>query len=426
VTPPVPSPPPALPELRPRYDGQSLLNVPASIAAALGAPDRELGPVLTPAVLPPALVDGVSAVILMVVDGLGRWQLEAGLASGDLPTLAGLAGRAAAGADDVALASITSVFPSSTIPALTTLSTGLPPADHGLLGWTVYLEEMGEASELARWGPAAGRGSYRDATRGGHDPVAFLDRPTVYRRLQAAGVASAVVAPAALQGSALSAMLFGGATYVGYRAASSLPVLVEQLLDRREPGTRLHVHAYWEALDGVSHVHGPAGPEHREELATLDFTLGRWLGRRGRRGDVLLLLTADHGHVPTDPVRTVRVDQDRGLMAELLSPPTGERRMLYLHARPGRRKALREHCAERFAGVAEMLDAETAFQQGLFGPGPVSRAARRRAGDLLLLARADYQLVSTFRSPPPPPVFAGNHGSLDPREMVVPLLAVRL
>jgi hypothetical protein len=290
----------------------------------------------------------------------------------------------------------------------------------------VYLEEMGEAAELARWGPAAGRGSYQDAARGGHDPVAFLARPSVYQGLAAAGVRSAVVAPVALQGSGLSAMLFAGASFAGYRAPSSLPVLVERLLDGRPAGTRLHVHAYWEVLDGIGHHHGPGSPEHREELATLDFTLGRWLARRRRRGDVLLLVTADHGHVPTDPARTVRLDEERELLADLASPPTGERRLAYLHARPARLAAVRAYCAQRLAGVAEALDPDEAFDRGLFGPGPVALAARRRAGDLLLLARGDRQLVVPYRAASPPPLFAGNHGGLDPREMVVPLLAIRL
>jgi len=100
--------------------------------------------------------------------------------------------------------------------------------------------------------------------------------------------------------------------------------------------------------------------------------------------------------------------------------------MAYLHARPGRLVALRESCARQLGAVAESLDPDEAFARGLFGPGPVSAAARRRVGDLILLARADGQFVYPLSPRPKPAIFAGNHGALDPREMLVPLLAVRL
>jgi hypothetical protein len=410
----------------PRYDGRSLLNVPASICAALGVPTTDLAPTLDAAVLPSAMLHGVDAALLLVVDGLGSWQLDAAIMSGDAPTLAALVNRARHGAEDVAFASVTSVFPSSTVPALATLSTGLSPASHGLMGWTVYLEEFGEAAELARWGPATDRHSYQDDALGRRDPAAFFGVRTLYQRLSSHGVRPMVVCPASLRGSGLSAMTLQGAEFAGYHATSSIFALSDRLLGTRSVGERLYLYAYWNTLDTVSHHHGPLGAEHREEIATLDFTLGRWLGRYRRRGDLLVLITADHGHVASNPARTVRLDREQGLLDELRAPPTGERRMVYLHARPGRVAAMRSCCAERLASVAECLDPGEALDRGLFGPGPASEAARRRVGDLILLARDDHQFVYPFSPHREPTAFAGNHGALDRREMLVPLLALRV
>lgn len=85
----------------PRYDGRSILNLPASICAALGAPTTALAPALDATALPGAMLQGVAAVLMLVVDGLGCWQLEAAITSGDAPALAALAERARRGADDV-------------------------------------------------------------------------------------------------------------------------------------------------------------------------------------------------------------------------------------------------------------------------------------------------------------------------------------
>lgn len=411
-------------EVQPRYDGQSLLNLPASICATLGGPTTGLAPPLDATVLPRAMLQGVAAVLLLVVDGLGAWQLEAAMASRHAPTFAALGERARQGVDDVALATVTTVFPSSTIPALTTLSTGLSPAAHGLIGWTVYLEEFGEAAELARWGPVETHHDYQDAALGRRDPVAFFGHETLYQRLARAGVRSAVVCPAPFRGSGLSAMTFAGADYLGYHATSGLFVAAERRLAARAAGERLYLYAYWPTLDTVTHHDGPLGAEHVEEIAALDHALGRWLRGHSRRGDLLLLITADHGHVPSPPARTVRLDRERGLLDLLRAPPTGERRLVYLHARPGRVAAARAYCAERLASAAELLDPVAALDRGLLGPGPVAEATRRRVGDLILLARDDHQFVFSPRREPT--AFAGNHGALDGREMRVPLLALRV
>ena len=410
----------------PLYGGQSLLNVPGSICAALGVSTAGLGPPLEAGVLPPAMLGGVRSVVLLVVDGLGRWQLDGAIARGQAPTLAGLATEAAAGSPRVSLATITSVFPSSTVPALTTLNTGLPPAEHGLIGWTMFLEEFGERAESARWGPAAGSGSYLDERLGGHDPRAFLGVETLHSRLAGAGVRPTVVGPAGLRRSGFSRMVFDGAEYRGTFANSSLFVAVEEILARPRRDRRRFVYVYWDALDLVAHLHGPRTPEHREELAALDFLLGRWLARQQRRRDVLFLLTADHGHVDSPEADAVRLDQDDALLGLLRAPPSGERRLVYLHARPGQAAVLRVYCAERLGELVELVEPEAAFAAGWFGPGPVAPAARRRAGDLMLLARPGVQLVYPASERPAGRIFGGNHGGMAPDEMLVPLLALRL
>ena len=410
----------------PRYGGESLLNVPATICRALGAPTTGLAPPLDGTVLPPALLEGVSVVLLLIVDGLGREQLGRAIDDGAAPTLAELVTRASSGDADVSAATITSVFPPSTMPALATLNTGLAPARHALIGWTVYLEEFGEAAEIARWGPAAGFGSYAGEALGSHDPVAFFGLETISQRLGRVGVRSSALCPAIHTDSGLSAMLFRGAQWRGYHATSSIFAIAERILAERRTGERAYLYAYWPALDTVAHHCGPLGAEHREEVATVDFALGRWLRAHERRGDLLVVLTADHGHLASDPSRAVRLDRETALLGDLRSPPTGERRLAYLHARPGRAAAVRAYCAERLSRVADLLDPDEAFARGLFGPGPASPSARRRAGDLILVARGDHQFICPFSERQRPDPFIGNHGALDAREMLVPLLAMRL
>ena len=412
----------------PRYDGQSILNVPASICAALGVPPPTDAPPLDSSVLPPAMLEGVSAVVLLLVDGLGRNVIEPETVA-ERPVFRSWLTAAERRGHTVSTAWITSIFPSSTMPAIASINTGLAPVEHGLLGWTTHLAEFGEATELARWGPARASGSFQDRALGGHDPRAFFARRTLHQHLRSHGVGPTAVSPVAYRGSGFTEMVFDGARFSGYFATSSIPMLVDDALGG---GGRRYVYAYWPTVDLVEHHarrHDPSGGDIQAEIATLDFALRRWVGDRHPSrsdGETLLLVTADHGHVFGSPKQVVQFSDDPVLLDRLVCPPTGERRVAYLHPRPGQAAFVRAHCEERYAEAARVLDSDKLFARGLFGPGIASEAIRHRAGDLVLLARDGWQFIAAHRPGHEPGYMYGNHGGLDPREMLVPLIAVRL
>src|SRR5438270_5406043 len=75
-------------------------------------------------------------VVLFVIDGLGWTTLEAHRSL--LPRLAALDGRA-----------ITTVAPSTTASALTSLATGLSPAQHGVVGFRMRVDRA--VLNVLRW-----------------------------------------------------------------------------------------------------------------------------------------------------------------------------------------------------------------------------------------------------------------------------------
>ena len=100
-------------------------------------------------------------IVLLVVDGLGWEQLSerAGLA----PTLSAAEGIGRP---------ITSVAPSTTATALTSITTGLPPCQHGVLGYR--LADGDEILNVLRWriGNAAPRDARRSEPAGAFQPFA--------------------------------------------------------------------------------------------------------------------------------------------------------------------------------------------------------------------------------------------------------------
>jgi hypothetical protein len=223
-------------------------------------------------------------------------------------------------------------------------------------------------------------------------------------------------------------MLHQRATYAGYIATSSLEPIVSRLVaDSHEP---TYIYAYWPTVDTIAHIIGPRTPEHAAEVAAFDNQLGRLLRDLPRRGDTLLMVTADHGHVDTSPEFSVNLGDHPELLGMLRVPPAGERRVVYLHPKPGAAAEVDAYARERLRDVAPPMLRDQAVELGLFGPGALSPRAAARIGEVLLFPRRNLQLVTPIEtadgSPPPKgTAFKGVHGGLTADEALVPLLAVR-
>ncbi len=418
--------------VQPQYDGFGLANLAPSVLEILTSSDPVALPPLDRRALAPRVADGVKNVVVLLADGFGHLQMLQEVRAGNAPNLRRLMTRAGEGHGDASYAVLTSVFPTTTVAALGSLNSAVLPSEHGLLGYTLYLEEFGTVAEMIRWGPLERAGSFGDSRHGGADPRSFFWCPTLYQRLDRAGVKDVhVVNPLAYQRTPLSRMWHQGSAYHGYVATSSLSVIVPRIL--REARGPAFVYAYWPTVDTVTHLRGPDSPEHGAEVASLDLALARLLDALPGQGDTLVLLTADHGHIGTSVDEQVSLNGFGDIVDLLAAPPAGERRATYLYAREDAAERLEDAARQHLSDVAVVLSQSEAVSLGLFGPAPLSERAARRIGDVLLLPRGNYQISFTLpddvpadERPSAPPPFCGLHGGLTPQEALIPLLAVRV
>jgi hypothetical protein len=131
-----------------------------------------------------------------------------------------------------------------------------------------------------------------------------------------------------------------------------------------------------------------------------------------------MLLTSDHGQIPSPP--TGKVDSSRlpWLSRYLTMPPTGEFRASYLHMRPGCGEAcirsLKEHLSDSFI----VLTRDEAIDLKLFGEITMGKKHAERVGDLILISKGEKFLhypYSDFE-------LRARHGGLNRNEMLVPLI----
>ena len=401
----------------PDYDGGGLVNLASTVLDVLGARDESDPPPLR--ALEPSLREGVRQVVVVLADGLGLGQLRALRASGDMPFISSLLDRAERH-DQAQLIEATTIFPSTTAAAITTLNTARTPQEHGNLAYFVWLEEFSAVTQMLRWGPAVTRrGSFFDDRR--VDPREYVKVPSVHGRLRQRGGASWVIEPEIFRNEAMTRMHAAEASYAGYFLASSMSVRLHDLLEQRPWGDApAYVYAYWAGIDSVAHVSGPQSADHATEAALFDKALERAIGSRPP-GDTLVFLTADHGHAFTDPDRLIDLVGDAQLRSLLRNPIAGEPRLAFLHTdQPDR---VKQYLERRYPEAFFFLDRDEAIGAGLFGRGE-SHLAKQRIGEVLAMLGDDRAASivkvdgQTFRH-------RGSHGGMTPEEMRIPVLAWR-
>jgi hypothetical protein len=329
-------------------------------------------------------------VVLLVVDGLGWEQLRARPAL--TPTLS-----ASEGIDRA----ITSVAPTTTACALTSITTGSRPCQHGLLGYRLAVDD--EILNVLRW--TLGSGRAEDARRTvparrfqPHPSFAGSARPVP------------VVSRDEFGGTGFTAAHLGNSPLHGYKVLSSLPVEVGRLLRSGES----FIYAYYDGIDKVAHGTG-LGALYDAELRAVDRLVAD-LAAELPPGAVLVV-TADHGQIDVG-ARVELLGRDIMSSVEFIS---GEGRFRWLHARPGAAAALEEEAAARFGDTTWVMGREQLIAEGVFG-GPVPREFLGRLGDVALLPHAPIAFID--------PADTGEnrlesrHGSLTNDEMLVPLVAL--
>jgi len=335
----------------------------------------------------PEVVNGARQVVLLVVDGLGWHQLQERLQFDRTlaPTLAAMQGGP-----------ITTIAPTTTVTALTSITTGATPGEHGLIGYRI--DFAGHIVQMLRWADQRGDVRRRLAPRDVQPCPPFL------------GGSVPILSKAEFDGTAFTESHLRDQRAFSWRALSSMVVDVRALLAAGEK----FVYCYYDCVDKIAHERG-FGEYYDSELRTADRLVAD-LASVLTPGAVLLV-TADHGQVMVGE-RTMSLHPE---VTRLLTHQSGEGRFRWLHVKGDRIDdvvgALRSHHAHD----AWIMTRDEMIDGGYFGPR-VSDVVRRRFGDVAVMARTDV----SFDDPADKNYFdlQCRHGSLTSAEIDVPLLAV--
>jgi hypothetical protein len=397
----------------PDYSGNTVANIPGTVAKLLDVPFKGLPP-LHPSLWGPIKGD-ISRVVVILIDALGQ-----NIFTREEKIVEGLIRRADT------LGKITSVFPSTTVAALSSLWTGFAPAQHGLVGLRLFFPEYATLGQLLGFSPNFA--SFPDSLiEAGTEPEEFLDVPGFAEQLSTAGVETHVFKGRQIINSALSRMHDRGVTgRHAFITAADMFVQLRQLLEKTIRG-KLYVNVYWPTIDTLSHFYGPYHPAVAAEMKVIFdlFTsyILEGLSPAARRGTALFL-TADHGQVVTPVHQQISLDDHPSLNDLLLMRPNGEPRTPYLFARQGKQQELMDYLQSELKQELVAWEAVEALDSGLLGPSPHSLKAFERVGDIIATMRRGHLLL-TSKEMERASRFQGRHGGLTIDEMEVPWLGFR-
>ena len=373
----------------PDFAGGSLVDVLPAVLRSLGVTG---GPTASGGNAPVELPQ-CAQVCVVLVDGLGMNTLLAH--PQQAPFLTSLL-------DSGWSRRISSVFPTTTPVALTSLGTGLAPGEHGVTGLVVRMPEDGRLVNTL-------------AIPAETDMRLLQPRPTVFETLAAAGVAVTRVGPKVFDGNGLTeAGLRGG----DYSAAESVGERVAAVADAVRRERRTFTYVYFGDLDATGHRHGCQSPGWREELAHLDHVVER-LATTMPAG-AALVVTSDHGMVDVPMGNRWDLARTPGL-AEGVESVAGDMRGVHVYARPGAPTDVLQAWSATLGPDFWVWSRDEAVTAGLYGP-VVAEHVRPRIGDVVAAARGESAVLDSRVMPATLLGLVGLHGSLTADELVVPLL----
>ena len=338
--------------------------------------------------------EGVENVVLMLFDGLGHREMSRHKGSGLFGSLARKG----------SVRPITTGIPSTTAAALTTVSTGLTPQEHGLPEWFVYMDELDEVVVTLPFTKVGDSG--RDTLAGQIEPRFLFDGPTIFKRLKKEGVRTLSLTNSSLAHTAYSEISHEGSEGLPYASASDLTVSLRRRLEQARGPHLFYV--YWPYVDTIEHIYGPNTDESEVEASLIshafkDGLLSKLDAETAKK--TMIILTADHGQINVEPEKTLYMNRFRRLSSFLEKgpsgktiPPWGSARDAYLRVKEDKVEEAKRYLEEKREGSATVMKTERALDEGLFGVNKPSRKFRRRVGNLMVLPHGKETVWYRYRT----------------------------
>ena len=393
---------------KPDYSKYSIVNVPSLIMEHFNInSSKPLSDKFTKSFL-----EGCEQVILILIDGFG-YNLA-------LEHLKDITFKKIE--QNSLLIPITSTFPSTTTTALSSISTGKTPQEHGVVGHTMYSQKFGTVVNMMRFRSVIE--SHSDSLiRAGFNPETYIRFPTIYETLSNEGYVSNVLTKWIYKNSSLSRMLHKGATMNTYVTSSDLFVILRKIINS---GNSNFTFAYWDSLDTIEHAYGTYTDESFAELKNifhLFLTELIYKIDKQQQKKTCIMITGDHGLVNVPSTGKLLANDYPLLTDNLIRPPCGDSRASFLRVKNNKKTEVKNYM-KKFNNKLDVFETDYLVKKGFFGKCKINGEIKEAIGDLTVLSRPGINFQYKFKNDQLPKL-KGYHGGLTEEELLVPFIMLR-
>jgi predicted AlkP superfamily pyrophosphatase or phosphodiesterase len=352
---------------------------------------------------------GVDKVVLFIFDGFGYNRFLHHVESHD--------GTFMELAEKGSLKPLTTVFPATTSTVLTSLFTGLSPAQHQILGYHMFSKKYGLVFDTLDMKPVYGySGQVELAKDYSHSVKSLLPI------LEQNGIKTLISTKASIAGSGLSLVTHGDVKLIPYVLASDMFTRSARALE--QPGPTLLV-IYYSGVDTLSHRYGPYSEEVTFELTSIEHNLKAFVSNLSEKTkkETLMLLTADHGVAETR--KTFFLKDAPEVTANLMLPPVGDSRATFLYSKPNQQDALAEAFQKNVEGF-KLFSSKELIDKNAFGQPTNPEELKEKVGDFTALGTKNYALSYPFFDDDRFHPMLGTHGGMTSEEIFIPFLSIKI
>ena len=363
----------------PQYNGKCISDIPGTLLNLFGIKNDKSSLSMK---IEKRINKKISKIVLFVLDGFGYNQFKNYNRDREFFNIL---------AKNAEVVPITSVFPSQTTNALTSLNTGLTPQEHGLFEYYIYLKEFDKIINTLRFQPIRSKNKF-ELIEQGIDPSFIFKKKTIQSKLREEGIKTYTHIQTSYAYTPYTRCLFGDSNILPSLRTSDTVVKFRKNLEKVNGPAYFFVHI--SSLDLISHEYGPNSYEYGVELSTLSYLLNKELIKKINRKiarETLMLFVADHGGITTIPEKTTYLDQYPKIINNLEVGkegnrilPTGSSRDVFLHVKKNKITETRELLSRIIGDKAKITYTSDEINRCLFGKGDPEDTFLDRVGNLLI------------------------------------------
>lgn len=286
---------------------------------------------------------------------------------------------------------ISSVFPPTTTAATTTFDSGLSPAEHAWLGWSLHFPEVSDNVNIF--------------INTNDDDIVVADYHVAGRYIPYKSTIEKINETNNARAESVS--------FFGTYRIESMDEMMEAVQKLCMEDGRHYLYTYWPEPDHTMHNKGIMCSEAAEWVNRINDEVER-LSRR--LNDTLIIITADHGHINS---QNIFIGDYPDILNTLKWLPSIEPRALAFHVKDDMEQEFKEAFLKHFKDSFMLLSRQEVMDGKLFGDGEVHPRFSEFIGDFLAVAISDVSIFITHKAFEQ---FIGVHAGLTEKEMMVPLI----